>query len=143
MCHFSFRFRLKRPKYRLRSITGNLNFFYIFSHGEVPGHTPLRSILEMKPYFRRTKIIKALFFAKSPLFDAAKLPEGPAKSGATGRVLRTTGQSSQSYSQNDTLGNSTGSNQGQQSTPRQSHSENDKGGIDCVALKEEVRCSDT
>ena len=49
------------------------------------------------------------------------------------------GQSSQSHSQNDTLGNSAGSNQGQQSTPHQSHSENDNGGIDCVALKEKVK----
>ena len=42
-------------------------------------------------------------------------------------------QSSQSHSQNDPPGNSSGSNQAQPSNPPQSHSENDKGGTDCAA----------
>ena len=47
--------------------------------------------------------------------------------------------SSQSHSQNDPPGNSSGSNQAQASNPPQSHSGNDKGGIDCAALRETVR----
>ena len=48
-------------------------------------------------------------------------------------------QSSQSHSQNDPPGNSSGSNQAQASNPPQSHSGNDKGGTDCAALRETVR----
>ena len=49
------------------------------------------------------------------------------------------GQSSQSHSQNDPPGDSSGSNHPQQSTPPQAHSGNDKEGTDCAVLKETVR----
>ena len=48
-------------------------------------------------------------------------------------------QSSQSHSQNDPPGNSSGSNQAQASNPPQSHPGNDKEGADCTALRETVR----
>ena len=55
------------------------------------------------------------------------------------RLFQEPRQSSQSHSQNDPPGNSADPNQGQLSTPPQSHSKNDQGGTDCVALRETVR----
>ena len=55
------------------------------------------------------------------------------------KLFQEPGQSSQSHSQNGPPGNSADPNQGQLSTPPQSHSDNDKGGTDCVALRETVR----
>ena len=49
------------------------------------------------------------------------------------------GQSSQSHSQNEPPGNSADSKQGQVSSPPQSHSRNDQGGINCAALQETVK----
>ena len=43
-------------------------FLHYFLTGKFPGHTPLSSILEMKPCFRRTKIIKARVFCQKSSF---------------------------------------------------------------------------
>ena len=100
------------PKTHIEVDQRQHKFFYIFFTEKFPGHTPFGSILQMKPYLRSTKIIKARVFCQnsslrqfeSPngqknhfsrfALKAAKLPEGPAKGGAAGRVLRTTLQSS-------------------------------------------------
>ena len=55
------------------------------------------------------------------------------------KLFEEMGQSSQSHSQIDPPGDSSGSNQPPQSIPPQSHLGNDKGGSDCAALRETVR----
>ena len=74
--HFAWRFRLECSKYASRQITGNINFFYIFSPEKVPcDKMSLAPIQKLIPdSIRSRKMIEGVFpiFSRNAFFDVSK-----------------------------------------------------------------------
>ena len=74
--HFAWRFRLECSKSASRQITGNINFFYIFSPEKVPcDKMSLAPIQKLIPdSVRSRKMIEGVFpiFSRNAFFDVSK-----------------------------------------------------------------------